>query len=210
MFRSLEANSAVSHRSQIELFRLPGPHPIQRIDLQLPSNTASWVPRVCFNQNLTLLAIDDTIYGPLQDTEAMESKALPLTNRCCDTKDDQETPSSRINLVPQFSACSRYVVYSDTGLPQTSQPPRLEVYRIAADAVLRVDLPVSLKLDTLYYAKFLMHPTLPLLAVVSWSILRQETNHIVTLCCSILDLDDSRSWIDAGETASNSEGKVLQ
>jgi len=196
----------------VELYHLPDELPYNTISLELPLPSTLPDPRVCFSRDLSFLLVNDTVYGPIGGTDSTKSITLPVrrADLVTDPSSQQPPTSPRLTMLPEFSADCEYVVFSDSGRLQTSEPSRLEVYhlRITDCVAFHVTLPEELGLDLLAHANFVMHPNLPMLGAISWAVLPSKAGLHVTLACHVLELACSPNCIYVDRVTKRLEGKL--
>ena len=200
------------NRCQIEFYTLTNASPYHTTCLELPLFASTPDPRVLFNQDLTVLAVGDNVYGPITASTAMNAVTLPApAPKLVDIANEQLRPmNSRSSLVPQFSACSRYVVYTDNGNLHTNRAPRLEVYHLKnIDSVAsRINIPGEVRLNSVSYARSVMHPSLPMLGFISWIVPPSDASVRISLNCHILELDNPSKWMHVAQIATELKGKL--
>ena len=183
------------------------------IDLHLPQGFSISRCRICFNRDLTLLAIDDMVYSPIAIGQDPKATALPslLLDSFDQVGEDQLSPDlAHTRMTPEMTFCSRYIVYKDSGSLGSYQP-RLEAYRldIIHNDAFRMIVPENLELNNVAYAKFVMHPSLPVLGIVTWTCSSEDGNIHSTLQCWILELESPSSSFFIGQVSSDYSSKLL-
>jgi len=196
----------------VELYHLPDELPYNTISLELPLPSTLPDPRVYFSRDLRFILVNDTVHGPIGSPDSTKSMTLPvqIADLVTDPSSQQRPTSLRLTMLPEFSADCEYVVFTDSGRLQTSEPPRLEVYHLrTGDCVAsQVTLPEELRLDLLAHANFVMHPNLPMLGVISWAVLPSKAGLHVTLACHVLELGCSPNCIYVDRVTKRLEGKL--
>lgn len=197
------------HSIQVELFRVPEKHPYHTNYLPLPPYVPNSGFRACFNGDLSLVAINDAIYGPADVSGRIKFTTLPIPTPEMSEKasDANRRGLARADLVPEFSACSEYILYTDSQR-QRAGSLRVEIYHLTENGAFRVILPDGLSLEKPFHAQFVMHPVLPVLAVGSWTFSSKQARPEVALECWTLELDDPRSWLLVDRTELGFRGKL--
>ena len=169
-----------------------------------------------FSPDLSLVLVNDTVYQLNKDAEFATSIALPSSTKQLANNVNQGSISmhDRSVLHPKFSTCNRFLLYLSSGSIDKQMSPKLDVFHIInpeTNKFTKISLPANLDFSSLTYAMAEWHPTLPIIALVTFRMAPvAETGELLQIrACYSLDLDVSNAkWVKAQElTSDRTQGK---
>lgn len=169
-----------------------------------------------FSSDLSLVLVKDTIYQ--LDTNADFAASVALTNSGNQSaKKNNQGPLS-MHEIPtvhaKFSTCNSFLLYLSTGSIDKQMSPKVDLYCITnleTDIFAKISLPANLDVSLLTYALAEWHPTLPILALITFQMAPMaESEEVLQIrACYSLNLDvPSAEWVKAQElTSERTQGK---
>ena len=163
-----------------------------------------------FSPDLSLVLVNDTIYQLDTNTEFAASIVLTSSASQLANKVNQGSMSMHDgpSLHAKFSTCNRFLLYLSNSSIDKQISPKLDIYHMVnleTDIFTPISLPGNLDLSLLAYAIAEWHPTLPILALITFQMAQMaETGETLQIrACYSLNLDvSSAKWVKAHELTS--------
>lgn len=165
---------------------------------------------VSFSPDLSLILVNDTVYR--LDTNADFAASIALRSSPNQLANNVNQGSTSMHDGPtfhaKFSTCNSFLLYLSTGSIDKQISPKVDLYQIInleTDVFTRISLPTSLDVSLLAYALAEWHPTLPILALITFQMAPMaETEEVSQIrACYSLNLDvPSAKWVEAQELTS--------
>ena len=169
-----------------------------------------------FSPDLSLVLVNETVYQ--LDTNADFAASIALTSSPNQLANNVNQGSMSMHEKPpvhaKFSTCNSFMLYLSTGSIDKQISPKVDLYQIInleTDMFNRISLPANLDVSLLAYALAEWHPTLPILALITFQMASiAETEEVLQIrACYSLNLDvPSATWVKAHElTSERTQGK---